>query len=302
MQESPSYQSVVEEVASYLATQAMRLEWAGVAHDRILIDPGFGFGKTFDHNILLLSEMDRLQGVGYPVLVGVSRKSMIGLLSGIEVPADRDVASAQIATLLVGYGAAVVRVHDVATTISEIERSFGWAGEAPTGEPVTAYVALGSNLDYNGGPESDSRLARLRVCLDRMKNIPGTTVEAVATAVESEPAYHLDQPPFANSVVKLSTRLGMYALAAELRRIELAGGRIRGIENGPRSIDIDLLLFGDETRDTPETTVPHPRMLERHFVVEPLLEIAPDVTLPDGTPVTRDGLQYGAITGLLGTL
>ena len=301
MQDDPAYSSVVEEVANYLATQAMRLEWAGVGHDRILIDPGFGFGKTFDHNILLLSEIERFEGLGYPVLVGVSRKSMIGLLSGIETPAQRDAASAQVAALLVGYGAAAVRVHDVAGTVAEINRVFGSPKKRPQGKPTTAFVAMGSNLGFDG-PDSDSRLARLRVAVDRLRNIPSTTVEAVATVVESEPAYLSDQPPYANTVVRLSTQLGMYALAAELRRIELAGGRTREVENGPRSIDLDLLLFGDQVSQTPELTVPHPRMLERYFVVQPLLEIAPDVTLPDGTPVTLERAQYGKVLRPLGQL
>lgn len=301
MQDDPDYRSVVDEVANHLATQAMRLEWAGVTADRILIDPGFGFGKTFDHNILLLSEVDRLEGLGYPVLVGVSRKSMIGLLTGIATPAERDPASAQLAALLVGYGAVVLRVHDVAGTITEVERVFGKPGQDPAGEPVVAYVSLGSNLGYDG-PDSDSRVARLRVALDRMRNIPATTVEAVATVVESEPAYLTEQPPFANTVVKLSTRLGMFALAAELRRIEISGGRTREQANGPRSIDLDLILFGDQVNGTPEMTVPHPRLLERHFVLVPLLEIAPDVTLPDGTPVTMEQATYGNIIRTLGTL
>lgn len=113
MQEDPSYEDVVGEVASYLMRQAATLRNAGVKVSAIAIDPGVGFGKTVDHNLQLLRHLDRFVLSGYPVVLGASRKSFIGSVLGGRGPADRDVGTA--ATVVAGVlaGVAVVRVHNV---------------------------------------------------------------------------------------------------------------------------------------------------------------------------------------------
>jgi 2-amino-4-hydroxy-6-hydroxymethyldihydropteridine diphosphokinase len=109
-----------------------------------------------------------------------------------------------------------------------------------------------------------------------------------------------EQPPFANAVAALDVEAGAAELLATAKRIERAMGRVSGPRNGPRPIDIDLLLFGADRLDTPELTLPHPRLLERDFVVTPLLEIAPEVTLPDGTRPDPLRATEGRVTGVLG--
>jgi dihydropteroate synthase len=115
MQQDPRYDDVVAEVESFLLERAATCEEAGLARGRILIDPGFGFGKLLEHNLALLRGMPSLAGHGYPVLAGLSRKSMLGELTGRPVT-GRVSASVAAAMLAVQGGAAVVRVHDIAET------------------------------------------------------------------------------------------------------------------------------------------------------------------------------------------
>lgn len=117
MQAEPHYDDVVAEVVRYLLGQAETLQAAGIAHDRICLDPGIGFGKTLDHNLALLRELPQLVAAGYPVLVGASRKSMIGALLGQPDPATRLEGSLAIALWAAARGADIVRVHDVAQTV-----------------------------------------------------------------------------------------------------------------------------------------------------------------------------------------
>ena len=159
---------------------------------------------------------------------------------------------------------------------------------------ITAYVGLGSNVG--------DRLGNLSRAVDAIAHVPETHVTEVSRAYESEPAYKSDQPLFLNAVVEVETTLTAVAFFSYLTGIEDEMGRVREIENGPRVIDLDLLIFGDEEMSTPELTLPHPRMAERDFVLTPLLEISLDVKLPEGAlasghqklvgPVIRD---YGHI-------
>lgn len=115
MQQSPQYADVVVEVRDYLQQRIAAAEQAGIARDRIVVDPGFGFGKTLDHNLDLLRRLDELVALNVPVLAGLSRKSMIGKLTGRDA-GDRVAGSVAAALLAVQRGAAIVRVHDVAAT------------------------------------------------------------------------------------------------------------------------------------------------------------------------------------------
>lgn len=120
MQEAPRYADVVEEVRGYLAGRANALEAAGVARSRIALDPGFGFGKDLAHNRQLFRGLPRLVELGHPVLVGVSRKRMIGEWSGGREVAERLPGSLAAALAAVEYGARIVRVHDVRATVDAI--------------------------------------------------------------------------------------------------------------------------------------------------------------------------------------
>jgi dihydropteroate synthase len=115
MQVAPSYDDVVAEVAGFLRVRATALEDVGIARERIVIDPGFGFGKTTAHNLTLLRQLGVLRAMGWPVLAGLSRKSMLGRIAGRELD-DRMPASVAAAMLAVQFGADIVRVHDVGPT------------------------------------------------------------------------------------------------------------------------------------------------------------------------------------------
>ena len=116
MQEAPHYDEVVSDVRRFLAERIFACEMSGIDKQRIVVDPGFGFGKTLEHNLALLRSLDEFAALGVPLLVGLSRKGMIGTLTGRENPADRAAGSAAAALLAVQKGAEIVRVHDVAAT------------------------------------------------------------------------------------------------------------------------------------------------------------------------------------------
>lgn len=119
MQRDPQYADVVVEVRDFLASRVAACEAGGIGRERLLLDPGFGFGKSVAHNLLLLKGLPQLAGLGLPLLVGLSRKSMIGKLLGRE-PGERLPAGLALAVMAVERGAAVVRTHDVAATVDAL--------------------------------------------------------------------------------------------------------------------------------------------------------------------------------------
>jgi dihydropteroate synthase len=120
MQDDPTYADVVMEVAAFLSDAVAVLETAGVARDRIAIDPGLGFGKTTAHNLELLRRLPELCALGSPVLVGASRKRFIGDVTGVKNPRERIGGSVAAALEAARRGASVVRVHDVAATVQAL--------------------------------------------------------------------------------------------------------------------------------------------------------------------------------------
>lgn len=157
---------------------------------------------------------------------------------------------------------------------------------------VTAFIALGSNLG--------DRLGTLSRAVDAVAHLSETHVERVSHAYESVPAYELDQPHYLNAVIEVSTGLEADALLGFLLDLETTMGRVRDAENGPRVIDLDLLLYDEEERVSDELTLPHPGITERDFVLTPLLEIAPRTKLPDGTPLRRSDASEGEVIRDLG--
>ncbi len=119
MQADPQYADVVREVHDFLATRVLAAEHAGVARERIVVDPGFGFGKTLQHNLQLLVELSAIGALGLPVLVGMSRKSMLGAITGRAV-GERIHASVAAALLAACRGARILRVHDVRATVDAL--------------------------------------------------------------------------------------------------------------------------------------------------------------------------------------
>jgi 2-amino-4-hydroxy-6-hydroxymethyldihydropteridine diphosphokinase len=137
---------------------------------------------------------------------------------------------------------------------------------------VRAYVGIGANL---GDPA-----AQVRRAIDALNALPSTRLEAASSLYRTAPVGYADQPDFVNAVAAIDTDLPPRALLDALLSIERAAGRERSFRNAPRTLDLDLLLYGDAAFHDDVLTVPHPRMHERAFVLAPLAEIAPDAAIP----------------------
>jgi len=120
MQDNPLYRNLLKDVSSFLSDRMRAVEAAGVAPERIILDPGFGFGKTVEHNFQLLSALEQLRQLGHPLLVGMSRKSMLGHVTGRDV-GERLSASVAAATIAAMKGASIIRAHDVRETVDAVK-------------------------------------------------------------------------------------------------------------------------------------------------------------------------------------
>jgi len=147
----------------------------------------------------------------------------------------------------------------------------------------TVYLALGSNIG--------DREANLREAL-RLLTESGIQILKISSIYETEPVDYLDQPWFLNAVLEAQTDLPAALLLITLRQIESQMGSKKPFAKGPRLIDLDILLYGNETIDTPELQVPHPRMLQRNFVLAPLAEIAPTLRHPAWSASAADLLAH----------
>ncbi|MDP3538690.1 MAG: 2-amino-4-hydroxy-6-hydroxymethyldihydropteridine diphosphokinase [Azonexus sp.] len=135
-----------------------------------------------------------------------------------------------------------------------------------------AYIALGANL---GDPANT-----IRAAFGALSNLPESRVVHCSSLYRTAPVGIINQPDFVNAVVELETTLAPEALLDALLDVEQRFGRIRAEKNGPRALDLDLLLFNDQLLDLPRLTLPHPRLHLRAFVLYPLAEIAPNLTIP----------------------
>lgn len=287
MQDNPCYDDVVADVKAYLANQAAMLEEAGIAPERICLDPGPGFGKTPGQTMELMRNLHEIVRLGYPVMCAVSRKRFIGEAYGIPEAKDRDVASAAEALLACELGASVVRAHNVEKTVEGLKDLRPYA-----------LLGLGSNvaLVANPGEETEGKIANLQQAISGICSIPDTQIIDISSFYESEPAYFEDQDTFVNAVLLVRTGVPPKELLKYLHAIENSLGRVREVENGPRTLDIDILDYQMYVASDDELTLPHPRVCERDFVVKPLLELLPHHVLADGTSVVPDGAVYGKAT------
>ena len=276
MQDNPVYDDVVTEVRDYLDDRACALQETGIDRSRICIDPGPGFGKTPSQTLELMRNLHELVRLGYPVMVAASRKSYVGHAYHIDDPAERDVASAAEALLACELGAGVVRTHNVPLTAAALKDL----------RPAVL-LGLGSNvaLVAEPGEETEAKIAQINLAVGSLCALPDTDIIDMAPFYESEPAYYADQDCFVNTVVLLRSGLPPKELLGHLHGIENSLGRVRSIENGPRTLDIDILDYQMYVASDEELTLPHPRVTERDFVVKPLLDILPEWELADGTPV-----------------
>ncbi len=155
---------------------------------------------------------------------------------------------------------------------------------------VEAWIGIGSNLEQP--------LWQVRSALDELTSVPRTRLLAASSLYRSEPMGPQDQPDYINAVARLETQLEAEALLDALQAIETAHGRVRSGEHwGPRTLDLDILLYGSERIATPRLTVPHPGIAQRNFVLYPLAEIDPELELP-GVGSLQMLLAHCPVTGL----
>ena len=143
--------------------------------------------------------------------------------------------------------------------------------------PVCCFIALGSNLD--------SPIQQVNKALRAIRKIPGVTLMQCSSLYESAPLGPQDQPDYINAVAKIHTSLEPHSLLDQLQSIEANQGRQRSMRWGARTIDLDILLYGERTINSERLCIPHPGLRGRNFVIHPLYEIAPNLVLTDALPL-----------------
>lgn len=292
----PDSAPIMRRVMGFLSDQARALIHAGVARERICLDPGSGFGKEANEDIVIQRELGKIASLGYPTLCAVSRKRLVGAISGVANARERDIATFGVCLGAIEQGANIVRVHNVAG-FAQFLNGF-WAIARP--QPRRAYVALGSN-------EGD-RLENIRTARDLIAQVPMTCVSSCSRIYESEPAYETDQDAFANAVIEIKTELAPLILLDELGKVELQLGRDRSGKakaNGPRPIDCDLLWMDNEIHGGNKLRLPHPGLGERDFVLVPLEDLMHNPARffrYEGIDVKEPEDRVGHVVAELGTL
>ena len=250
---------------------------AGVPFGRILLDPGVGFGKTPEQNHCCIWNLGRFRRFGAPVLVGLSRKSFIGRIMGVEV--DRRLPGTIAAdTIALMQGASVLRVHDVAENRAALDIFNALSAAArPASRGLKSdgrarvVLALGGNVG--------DKAATLRKAFRALGGEPGLALTAVSRLYRTPPWGKTDQDWFINACALGLTSLAPEALLERVKALEVELGRVATERWGPRVIDIDLIAYDDISLNSERLTLPHPELLNRAFVLVPLAEIAPDLVI-----------------------
>ena len=291
----PEEAPIMRRVMGFLGDQARVLMRAGVARGRICVDPGAGFGKLADEDVVIQRATAKMVSMGYPVMCAVSRKRFVGAVSGVSQARARDAATAGVCAAAVESGARILRVHDV-VGVSQALDSY-WACSHP--DPRRAFVALGSNVG--------DRLEYLARACALINAIPLTCVTGVSHAYETDPAYGIALP-VANAVAEIRTELAPLVLLDALLGVEQQLGRLRvpGEEgHGPRTVDCDLVWMEGETHAGRKLTLPHPGLGERDFVLVPMEDLMHDPTrflTHAGVTVAEPEARVGHVRADLGAI
>ena len=300
----PDGAPIMRQVMGFLGDQARTLMRAGVSRDRLCMDPGAGFDKYADEDVVIQRATRSMASMGYPLMCAVSRKRFVGALSGTDEPASRDAATAGVCISAIENGARILRVHDVAGASRAVNAY--WAVSHK--DARQGFVSLGSNVG--------NRVANLARAVQLIDEIPLTCVVSVSHAYETEPAYGI-ATPVANAVAEIRTELHPLVLMGKLLEVEDQLGRIRskgekddvprdGTKkpgSGPRTIDCDLAWVEGESHAGARLTLPHPRLGERDYVIVPMEDLMHD---PErflahvGVAVTPREERVGQVTADLG--
>lgn len=286
-----AYLDPVKEVCDYLKARASALEAAGIDRQRLCLDPGPGFSKDASQTLEIVRNIHEVSRLGYPVMAALSRKSYIGEAYGIEEPKERDLASAAEALMACEAGATIIRTHNVALTAQTLKDL----------RPLVV-LSLGSNvaLVANPGEEQAGKIAQLNHAISQLCTLPDSSIVDISPFYASEPAYREDQEDFVNAIVLMRCGVPPKELLKYLHVIENSLGRVREQVNGPRTCDIDIVDYQMYECQSDMLTLPHPRALERDFVVAPLAWLRPHFVFADGTTLDQANPIYGKATPLEG--
>ena len=291
----PEEAPIMREIMGFLGDQARVLMRAGVPHECICVDPGPGFDKDADQDVVIQRATKKLTSMGYPVACAVSRKRFVGAISGVKDAAARDAATGGVILSAVESGARVLRVHDVAGATQALNSY--WA--VAKNDPRQGFISLGSNVGDRVG--NLSRAVRL------INEIPLTCVVQASHAYETEPAYGI-ATPVANAVVEIRTELHPIVLVDALMDVESKLKRVRDPKlagHGPRTIDCDLCWIEDECHAGAKLTLPHPHLGERDYVLVPMEDLMHDPArflMHAGVPVFAPHDRVGHVVSELGEL
>lgn len=295
----PEEAPIMRKVMGFLGDQARTLMRAGVARERICVDPGPGFDKMADEDVVIQRATRSMVSMGYPVVTAVSRKRSVGAVSGVADAAERDFATAGICISALENGARILRVHDVAG-VSQAVNAY-WAVSHK--DARQGFVSLGSNVG--------NRVANLARATQLIDEIPLTCVVNVSHAYETEPAYGI-ATPVANAVAEIRTELHPLVLMGKLLEVENELGRIRADAatrdpkkpgSGPRTIDCDLMWVEGERHAGSRLTLPHPRLGERDYAIVPMEDLMHDPVrflTHGGVEVLPRDQRVGLVTADLG--
>jgi dihydropteroate synthase len=267
---------LIDWLAGGLAESVQIATAAGIPRTSLIADPGLGFAKLPPVSLAILGRLRELRTrLGLPMLVGASRKGFIGQVLGKQVE-DRLSGSLATIAMCVGAGIDAVRVHDVGPAVEVARMSeaitYGWSDPMPSWTPI--YLGLGANLGDRAGTIAQA--------IHELDAHPALHVLRRASLYETAPVGVLEQPTFLNTVVEALTTLSGRPLRDAVKRVERTLGRQSRERWGPREIDIDVLLHGATRLEEPGLEIPHRRMWERLFVLDPLAELRPDLLGPDG--------------------
>ena len=275
MTEMTEYEDVVGEVYAWLKNQTATLERAGIGKNRICVDPGPGFAKTPEQTKELMQNLHVIRHLGYPVMAAPSRKRYLKLLGD----ANLDYLTATECLRASELGAGVLRVHNVEAVADELEKL----------RPLVV-LGLGANVPIYSKDESEREeclKSQLNMAITELLQLPDTELIDVSPFYKSEPAYYENQDYFLNCVVSLRCGIPPLELLKYLHVIEESLGRVREIDKGPRTIDIDIEDYQMYVCESDELTLPHLNLCERDFVVKPFSDILPNHILADGTPMNK---------------
>ena len=295
----PEGAQIMRQVMGFLGDQARTLQRAGVSRDRICMDPGAGFDKFADEDVVIQRATRSMVSMGYPLMCAVSRKRFVGAVSGVTDAAARDAATAGVCIAAIENGARILRVHNVEAVAQAVNAYWSVSHK----DARQGFVSLGSNVG--------NRVANLARAAQLIDEIPLTCVVSMSHAYETEPAYGI-ATPVANAVAEIRTELHPLVLMDALIKVEDDLGRIREKDrdpkkpgSAPRIIDCDLIWVESEAHAGRRLVLPHPRLGERDYVIVPMEDLMHDperFLMHAGVPVTPRDERVGHVTADLGEI